>query len=114
MQTENLIETEEDMSEKFGTEVTVIGMYQQLNVSHKIDDVVFVGRVYLRLKDTTTLVLEIEEKGIRSKEEIKRFENRKVKVRGVINHMTPLWGSGKESSLVSDYLSNIKKIEPVD
>ena len=108
------IESEKDMEKNMGSVVEVTGIYKRMNLSKRPDKIVYGSRVYIQLRDTSTLALEIGDKGLRMEDEIKKFENKNVRVTGRLNDMAPLWGDGTVASIVSRYLSEIQKIEVVE
>ncbi len=113
------ITKEDQIKPNAGKLVTVIGIYKKLYLPEKMkrpgekEDTkkVFGGRICIQLSDNSEVALEVNKKGIRSEEEIKKFEGKKVSISGIIYSWAPLWGDGKETSIIMNCLRDIKSIQ---
>ena len=81
------VTTQDDIPLHFGSVVTVVGRYTQLDMRKaKTGDPVYNGHAALALSDGTTVMLEQpwSDKAIRSSEEITRCDGKNVHVIGMI------------------------------
>ena len=97
-----ILDSKDDLKVSDGSQVCVRGVYEQLNVSAHPKRKVFNGRGRVILDDGTTFLLETGDAGLRSKEEIQRFEHKKVRASGTLRRSVNAWGDGCESSIVGD------------
>jgi hypothetical protein len=74
---------------------------------------VYVGRVYLMLEDSTTVMLETQDEGYRPKDEIELYRNQKVRVTGTYYQWCNAWGDGSQASIVGACIKEIKSLELV-
>jgi len=97
-----------------GKEVVVEGRYLEMNVQKRPNaEPVYVGRVYLMLEDSTTVMLETQDEGYRPKDEIELYRNQKVRVTGTYYQWCNAWGDGSQASIVGACIKEIKSLELV-
>lgn len=109
---ESNILTTNRMPELEGKEVIVEGTYLEMNVQKRPNtEPVYVGRVYLMLADSTTVLLETQDEGYRPKEEIEMYRNQKVSVVGTYYPWCNAWGDGSQASIVGACVKDIKSLE---
>lgn len=109
-----IISKSEQLEGNFDKEVTIEGYYHLLNVSKRPGTKAYTRRVYIELEDKDAVILETNEKGLRSQEEIDKFIDKKVRATGTLLKNKTIWGNGLEASIVNDCLVNIKSIELLD
>lgn len=103
--------TWQDQIKKYDNQLVVIkGLYAELNVSQKTTRISYVGRVKIVLNDNSFIILETDEKGIRSPEEISRFKDKQVMVTGTLHAQTYAWGDGSQATIVGPCILNIQTI----
>lgn len=107
------VTTKQEFENNHEKKVVLVGTYTPLMLpqskrpnSKKINS----GRVSIQLDDFD-VALDRDKKGIRSKEEVKKYSGKKVKVTGTIYKNMTLWGTGQEQSIVMPVILDIEKIE---
>lgn len=109
-----LIQTRTDIDRYDGERVVVIGKYAEINMSQHPKRTVYIGRVALNLADDSSVALEVDDKGIRSKQELATCKNKTVRVVGILHSQQQLWGGANEAAILSPCLMNIEAIEVID
>jgi len=107
------VTTKEEFEKHYDQKVILVGTYTPLMLpeskrpnSKKINS----GRVSIRLGDFD-VALDRDKKGLRSKQEVKKFSGKKVKVKGTIQKMVTLWGDGTQQSIIMPAILEIESIE---
>ena len=108
-----IITKSEDFKNNYYKQVTIEGYYRQMNVNKRPGKTSYSGRVYIELADSQAVALESHEKGVRGKEEIQQFDNKKVRVTGMLKERGVLWGDGSQAAIVEVMVKDIKGIEEV-
>ncbi|NJL13605.1 MAG: hypothetical protein HC913_11760 [Microscillaceae bacterium] len=72
-----LISTQQDVEAHLDKKVQLVGVYEQMNVAKRPQKTIYAGRALIRLADASVIAIEREEKGYRSEDEIRRFEQKK-------------------------------------
>ncbi|MCP4440631.1 MAG: hypothetical protein GY810_16925 [Aureispira sp.] len=108
-----LIKTDKDIKRHDSTQVIVIGTYYEIDVAQHPARTVYIGRAALRLEDGSSIAIEVDDKGVRSKQEINRCKGKQVKIVGTLHSLMQLWGSYDEAAIVSPALTDIQSIEVV-
>ncbi len=95
-----------------GKEVTLTGTYKELNVNKRPGGKPsYIGRAYIQLTDSAAVLLETDEKGYRTDEEIAHMKGRIVEVTGTINDHCNAWGNGDMATIVAPCITGLKGLQ---
>lgn len=100
-----LVLNSESLRVHLGESAYLVGTYKELDVAKKSTVTRYVGRAYLELLGGGAVVLETDEKGIRTPEEIEKYRNKTVVIYGFTRSGQTVWGGGQVASLVMTSLS---------
>lgn len=98
-----------------GLMVTIEGTYMELNVNKRSDrPPVYAGRAAVLLSDGSSVILDIDDAGIRNQKEIETFRDRVVRATGRFEPYCTAWGGGLEASIIGPCLRDITSIIRAD
>ncbi len=103
--------TDIDISDSSDIAPAVIrGEYVELNVSYRPEVKSYVGRAYVWINDTTSVMIESGDLGIRPKNEIDRCKGRRVEIIGILSPNCHAWGDGTQQTIVMPCISNVREV----
>jgi len=102
-----------ELESKLGERVTVVGIYKEINGAQRPGKYYPSGRACLRLEDGDSITLEIQDAGIRPKEEMETLRDQKVSITGKYVGWQTLWGDGTQASIVSHCVVDITEVKAI-
>lgn len=94
--------------------VIVRGEYRQLNVSYRTDITRYTGRAFIWINDTSSVMIESGELGIRPKNELDESVDHKVEIVGMLYPFCNAWGDGTQQTIVMPCIREVREVILID
>jgi hypothetical protein len=105
------VNSKTDVDSLDGKKVAVIGIYEQMNVAKRPGaEPSYIGRANVILSDSTYVMIESGDEGIRQKKEIKSFDGKRVRIEGTLYKRRNAWGDGTQATIVGACVNDITSI----
>lgn len=106
-----IVRITEDISKFQGQKVKIYGTYTEMNLSKRPGSKpVFGGRVNLILEDSSYVMMDCDNAGIRNQEEIEKWRDKNVVAIGLLKARCNAWGDGSQATIVGPCLVQIETI----